>query len=180
MGNDTKKTIMFNGTECTITAGPYPVNKLALCVYLNEVDTGEMYAVLSVNLGVYADDDEQHIVQRGQTFLDTNNIPDSLDILSDAGLCEQVSWYGTPHVKHSGWCAYPLVRFDMGKLAEYCPDGVAEYDKRYSHAFHVAQHVMSMDAFGNDPTWNGDNDVEAVPELVLDEIGESGKELLGC
>lgn len=46
------KTFTLDGTEHTMVVGAYPSNKLALCVYLNDVDTGDISAVLSVNLGV--------------------------------------------------------------------------------------------------------------------------------
>lgn len=176
------KTFTFNGTEYKMVVGAYPSNKLALCVYLSEVDTDDASVVLSVNLGVYTDYDGQHIVQRGQTFLDTNNVPDALGVLSDTGLCKQVSWFGEPHTKRSGWCEYPLVRFNMDKLAEYCPDGVAEYNEAYGAAFSVAQHVMNLNMFGSDPMWNGDepkSDGDALNGLVMDNIGDDGEEMLG-
>ncbi len=90
-----------------------------LCIQLNEMDEGYLipYATLTVNL-------EGYDVPKYHAFLDTNNCPTAEQFVVSNGLGTSTGKYG-----RSGYCQYPLYKFNREKLLEYCPDGIAEYEK---------------------------------------------------
>lgn len=49
----------------------------------------------------------------GEAYVDTNNCPWAVDFIEKEGLGKQ-----TGRVGQSGFCVYPVVKFDMGKVRE--------------------------------------------------------------
>lgn len=49
-----------------------------------------------------------------ESYLDTNNFPEVVDFVTEYGLGILTGEYGA-----SGFCMYPVVEWDMNKLAEY-------------------------------------------------------------
>lgn len=77
-------------------------DNLAVC--LNEAD-GMPYATLTVNLGIK--------LPQNLAFVDTNNCPWAERFLRETGIATPMG-----QTASSGWCTYPLYKFDMSKLAE--------------------------------------------------------------
>ena len=57
-------------------------------------------------------------------FVDTNNMPELEDFLVENGIAEF-----TGLEQKSGYCSYPLYQFDVEKMRELCPDGMAAYEQ---------------------------------------------------
>ena len=66
----------------------------------------EPFARLTVNLGPK--------LRRDHAFVDTNNCPWAPQFLQEHNLAKPVGAVG-----HSGFCDYPLYKFDLSKLEEY-------------------------------------------------------------
>ena len=49
-----------------------------------------------------------------EAYIDTNNCPWAMRFISEYGLGEETGLYG-----FSGYCCYPLVKFNMDKVNEY-------------------------------------------------------------
>lgn len=79
-------------------------NNLAIMLY--EKETGESLAVLTVNL------DSDLPIEYG--FVDVNNCPWAEDFIKENKLGEHTRqfWF-------SGFCAYPLYKFDLSKISLY-------------------------------------------------------------
>ena len=64
-------------------------------------------------------------------FLDENNFPGIGKRLEKAGIAEPYTRFGTPVAAESGFCAYPLFRFNAERLREMDHEGLAEYESAY-------------------------------------------------
>ena len=69
---------------------------------------GDEFATLTVNL-------QDNSLAESEAYLDTNNCPWAVEFVESNKLGER-----TGKTKDSGFCTYPLVRFDMEKLNEVC------------------------------------------------------------
>lgn len=67
---------------------------------------GEPYAVLTVNL--------DEVLPAGYAFVDTNNCPWAEEFITKYQLGEPVG-----RAKQSGFCVYPLYRFNTDKIEEH-------------------------------------------------------------
>lgn len=67
---------------------------------------GEEWCVMTVNLPGYCPAD-------GCAYIDTNNSPWAEEFLQEYGIAKPTKNYG-----HSGFCTYPLYKFDMRKFEE--------------------------------------------------------------
>ena len=100
--------VKSNGFDDTVTIelNQYANNNtLALCLFTDE---GEPYCDLTVNIfesDIYASENT--------AFIDTNNCPWAEKFITDNELGEYCGYNG-----RSGFCEYPLYRFDMKKLKE--------------------------------------------------------------
>lgn len=74
---------------------------------------GEEFGTLTVNLGP---------VDPEYAALDTNNLPSALDFCVENGLGTKANI-----MLSSGFCSYPLVKFDIERLRELDPEGVEKY-----------------------------------------------------
>lgn len=77
-------------------------NNLAIRLITYE---GEPWATLTVNLGKKLPEDH--------AYVDINNCPWAVEFIEKYGLGEWTGGMG-----HSGFCVYPLYRFDITKLGE--------------------------------------------------------------
>ena len=97
--------------KCVTDFGTYDVtlrktsykNNNNLAIALDSPTEGP-FAVITVNI---------HELPEGYAFVDTNNCPWAEKFIKDHGLGEFANAVG-----HSGYCTYPLYKFDMEKLAE--------------------------------------------------------------
>lgn len=82
------------------------INNGNLALTLIDASTHEPVISLTVNLGEALAPDE--------TYLDTNNFPEAEEFIEKYNL-------GKPAGKtqHSGYCEYPLYKFDMKKLEKW-------------------------------------------------------------
>ena len=64
-------------------------------------------------------------------FLDENNFPGIGKRLEKAGIAEPYTRFGTPVAAESGFCTYPLFRFNAERLREMDHEGLAEYEGAY-------------------------------------------------
>lgn len=89
------------------------------CIYVGVLSKGEdglePYENLTVNLRDGAPD--------YCGYIDTNNMPEAEEFLrkNDLG-------YFTGLVGRSGFCTYPMYCFNVEKLRELCPEGMAAYE----------------------------------------------------
>ena len=100
------KTKVHN-TDVTVLRSTYRNNN-TLAVFLNAVEDGEMYAVITVNI-----DDSDFLCDDHTAFVDTNNCPWAEQFIKDNKIGEPTGYYG-----NSGYCMYPLYVFDTEKLPE--------------------------------------------------------------
>lgn len=93
-------------------------NEGSLYVALTAVGDGypEPYGNMTVNLGLK--------IPPYCAFVDTNNMPEAEDFLIDNRLA---SFTGL--VQESGYCTYPLYRFNVERLRQLCPSGMAAYEQ---------------------------------------------------
>lgn len=92
----------FGAYDVELRPGKYWDNGgLAIQLFM---DTGEPFATLTVNLCR---------LNWGYAYLDTNNCPWAEDFVKKYGIAEPT---GKSCV--SGWCEYPLYKFDMKKIGE--------------------------------------------------------------
>lgn len=75
----------------------------------------EPYGNITVNLGTVPD---------YCGYVDTNNMPEMENFIMENDLGD---YCGIS--KQSGFCEYPLYVFNVDKLRELCPDGLAEYEQ---------------------------------------------------
>ena len=90
-------------------------NRLYLGLMVREVDYFELYGDISVNLGMKAPD--------YCAYVDLNNMPELEKFIEENDLGEF-----TGLTQRSGFCEYPLYMFNVDKLRELCPDGMAIYE----------------------------------------------------
>lgn len=90
-------------------------NGLYLGLMGKEDDYFEPYGDISVNLGVKAPD--------YCAYVDLNNMPELVKFIEENDLGEF-----TGLTQRSGFCEYPLYMFNVDKLRELCPDGMAIYE----------------------------------------------------
>ena len=83
----------------------YQIGGLAIYLYDNE---GEPFTLLTVNLGGDPGKD--------MAYVDTNNFPDALNLISAYNLGEVVG------CGHSGFCTYPLVKFNLDEVKKHDAD----------------------------------------------------------
>ena len=96
--------IKFCGNEYTLEVSHYfNNNNLALVVHGGEE---EPYEVLTVNLGPLFDPT--------LGFVDTNNFPEAEQFIKEYKLGEP-----TGITRVSGFCVYPLYKFDMEEVKKY-------------------------------------------------------------
>lgn len=91
--------------EVKLTKEAYSNNgslAIILWSYNPEFEDHEEYATLTVNFGMTSSD---------HAFLDTNNLPNAEEFVIDNELGEH-----TGQFNHSGYCTYPLYKFDIEKL----------------------------------------------------------------
>lgn len=99
--------LVHNGTEIYLQAMRYRNNDtVALLAYTVEDD--EDYADITVNLEQSAFADQQDY-----QFVDTNNLPGIDKWLEENGLAEPTGITGS-----SGFCSYPLMKFNRKRLEE--------------------------------------------------------------
>ena len=113
-----KLKTQFGTTEnVTLTVNTYMDNK-SLYVGMTTEEDGfpEPYGNVTVNLLTS--------VPPYCAFVDTNNMPQLEDFLVENGIAEF-----TGLEQKSGYCNYPLYQFDVEKMRELCPDGMAAYER---------------------------------------------------
>ncbi len=89
----------------TLTKGRYQGKAPAIQIWTEE---GELFATLTV----YVKDNS---LAENEAYLDTNNCPWAVAFVENNKLGERTGKTGG-----RGFCAYPLVRFNMEKLNEVC------------------------------------------------------------
>ena len=77
-----------------------------LAILLEDANTGEQFAVLTVHLN------ESCCLDESEAFVDTNNCSWAEDFITKNHLGEKLDWI----IGCSGWCSYPAYSFDLSKL----------------------------------------------------------------
>ena len=93
-----------------------------LAILLDETESGEPYAVLTVSFGEF-------ISVKNSAYIDTNNCRFA-DQLLDLGIAEPTSF-----TKQSGFCTYPLWVFKEDFLKEVGGEKYQEYSQAYDDYF---------------------------------------------
>ena len=118
MNRPTVNFTLYSGkTEpCYVDIANYMANPNSIALQLTCLD-GEPMAMTTVNLGYGLD--------FGLAFLDTNNVPlEKLkDFLEKTGAEPVKNHNGKEVTARSGYCEYPLYKFDLDKLKEFDPKG---------------------------------------------------------
>ena len=95
--------IEYKGQKLDVMATEYIGGKrTALTAQIHE--TGEPFAVLTVNIPAY----DRDLPDKDLIILDTNNVPDIVSTLLDAGLVEIPEKIMR---LQSGFCVYPVLRW---------------------------------------------------------------------
>lgn len=78
-----------------------------LCIHLQTTDTHEDYAILTTNIDPLSSD---------EAAVDTNNHPEAIEFITENEL-------GTDTGKRikSGFCEYPVYKFDLNKIPQFDP-----------------------------------------------------------
>lgn len=99
-----KVTTSYNTYEVNVFRATY-ANNGSLAVFLETTD-GEPFCRLTVNL-------PDSIASEEYQYVDTNNLPWALDFIesNDLGVVTGI-------VGYSGFCEYPLVKFNLDKIKE--------------------------------------------------------------
>lgn len=99
-----KVTTSYNTYEVNVFKAIY-ANNSSLAVFLETTD-GEPFCNLTVNI-------TDGVAGEEYQYVDTNNCPWALDFIKSNDL-------GTPTgiVGYSGFCEYPLVKFNLDKIKE--------------------------------------------------------------
>ena len=90
--------------DVSLFVGEYQNNDRLAIILIDE--EGYDFADLTVNLS-------GERCPEGCAFLDTNNLPSAEDFVERYGLGEFTGYWG-----HSGYCSYPLYRFDLEKIGK--------------------------------------------------------------
>lgn len=95
-----------------LSASSYNSND-SLAVIAYEMPKGkcvspEMFDVITVNIF-----ESDFLMEKDLAYVDTNNSPWAVELLKETGLATPVGTYG-----HSGFCTYPLYKFDLEKFNE--------------------------------------------------------------
>ena len=98
--------LYYLGAKATLVRSFYTDNK-RLAVLLEWKDPSDPPMKITVNL----DDDLQ--LEDNYAYLDTNNCPGIAEVLMHAGLGVPTGTYC-----RSGYCRYPLYKFDLSKIPE--------------------------------------------------------------
>lgn len=93
-----------------------------LAILLDETESGEPYAVLTVSFGEF-------ISVKNSAYIDTNNCRFA-DQLLDQGIAELTSF-----TKQSGFCTYPLWVFKEEFLQEIGGESYQKYSQAYDDYF---------------------------------------------
>ena len=93
-----------NDVEVIAYKREYLVND-NLAVFLATAHGGEPWATLTKNLG--------NKLPEGYAYVDVNNCPWAPDFIEENGLGEFAEGF-----RHSGFCDYPLYKFDLSKLED--------------------------------------------------------------
>ena len=111
------KTRLGTTENVTLTVNTYMDNN-SLYVGMITAEDGfvEPYGDVTVNL--------LSSVPPYCAFVDTNNMPELENFLVKNGIAEF-----TGIQQRSGYCSYPLYLFDVEKMRELCPDGMAAYEQ---------------------------------------------------
>ena len=96
------------GTEYHLTALTSDRYQADNTLYLELWTDEEPYATLTTCLGLKKSKENESLA-----FLDTNNFPQGPAIVKELGIGEPTGLY-----KSSGYCTYPLYKFDLQKVAE--------------------------------------------------------------
>lgn len=106
--------------QVTLFVSTYANNK-SLFVGMTTMEDGvpEPYCDVTVNL--------LETLPPYCAFVDTNNMPELEDFLVKNGLAEY-----TGLEQRSGYCTYPLYRFDTERMRELCGDGILDYEQQNS------------------------------------------------
>lgn len=91
-----------NEYEVTPIRAEYSANG-SLAVMLEETETGESFAVITVNL--------MYPLDKDKAFVDTNNCPWAEDFLVKNKLAKPCGVMAP-----SGFCTYPLYKFNLNKI----------------------------------------------------------------
>ena len=98
-----KRIFTFKGMKVTLRKAAYRFGN-TLAVIMDEVESGDEYGVLTVNLS--------HEIQDGYAaFVDTNNIPGIVTWLEEQGIARNTGFLG-----RSGFYTYPLMLFDTDRF----------------------------------------------------------------
>lgn len=106
-----KVTINNITFKCRIEKNIYAING-NLALSLVDVKTKEPILSLTVNLPGY-------FLEKNTSFVDTNNSPESIKIIKKYKLGEQVYNGKFPIIGMSGFCTYPLYKFDLERIEQY-------------------------------------------------------------
>ena len=94
-----KRTFIYNDEKVTLSAEKYTANNtLAVVMHYEDMDDED---VITVNIPGGPQSDTL-------AFVDTNNMPDIARWLTENGIAWETGMIG-----RSGYCAYPLMEFDL-------------------------------------------------------------------
>ena len=97
-----RRTFIYDNEKVTLSAEKYSANNtLAVVMYYKEMDEED---VITVNIPGGPQSDTL-------AFVDTNNIPDIARWLTE----NRIAWE-TGIIGRSGYCAYPLMEFDLSSF----------------------------------------------------------------
>ena len=103
MERQEKRIFSFKGMQVTLRKAAYRFGN-TLAVIMDEVESGDEYGTITVNLS--------HDIQDGYAaFVDTNNIPGIDTWLAEQGIARNTGILG-----RSGFCTYPLMLFDTDRF----------------------------------------------------------------
>lgn len=127
----------YNGAQVYFEIGDYEAEPTTMAITLF-TDDGEEYGTLTVNLG------EHEEIEANQAFIDVNNMPEAIELLSSIEGVKPVIRNGVTVTARSGFCEYPLYEFDEELLRQLDNEGYERHLVNYSDSQQVEHGNMEM------------------------------------
>ncbi len=126
------KFITIDREKYSLEINSYIEDPLVLGISIINAKTGELYDVLTTNLGT--NNGNNAVIGKGKSYVNESRT-DLIEIIQNNNLGKIDMRFGEPARKFSGFNSYLIFEFDLNVLAEYDKDGVEQFKETYDENF---------------------------------------------